>query len=222
MTTDHDTEELRAHYDVLAASYDNEANPACQRAYAELARRVIGSARRVLEIGAGTGKVLSQLDAPYNGATDFSTKMRAARKPEGLVRRATTDAQRLPFRDASFDFVLSVNLLEHVPSPQAVASEAARVLRPGGRFLAITPNGDLTWLLEVLEHLHLKLPEGPHRFLTFGELLQLQGTFFRSLEARRFIACPMGPPRLARTLDRWTGHGRGLGLFQYLVMEKYP
>ncbi len=221
MAAKHEKATLRAHYDALASTYDGEANQACKRAYAELVQRVIGKARCVLEIGAGTGKLLSELDVPFKVATDFSPNMMAARKTDCNVRRATSDAQCLPFCDASFDFVLSVNLLEHVPSPPTVAAEAARVLRPGGRFLAITPNGDVAWLLEVLERLHLKLPEGPHRFLTFCELVQLQGTIFRILEARRFIACPIGPPRFVRSVDRWTGHGRGLGLFHYVLMEKY-
>lgn len=42
------------------------------------------------------------------------------------------DAQRLPFRDESFDVVYSIAVLEHVPKPWLAAQEIARVLRPGG------------------------------------------------------------------------------------------
>ncbi|HPO13039.1 MAG TPA: class I SAM-dependent methyltransferase [Candidatus Hydrogenedentes bacterium] len=215
-----ETAALRAHYDALAGSYDGEANQACKRAYAELIRRVLGNAKRVLEIGAGTGKLLSDLDAPFKVATDFSPQMMVARKEECLVHRATANAEQLPFQDSTFDFVLNVNLLEHVSSPPQVVSEAARVLTPGGRFLAITPNGDLAWLLELLERLHLKLPEGPHRFLPFDELAALGGSLFRVEEARRFLACPAGPSGWVRWVDGLSGKGRGWGLFQYLLMEK--
>ncbi len=215
-----ETAALRAHYDALAGSYDGEANRACKRAYAELVRRVLGKATRMLEIGAGTGKMLSDLDIPFKVATDFSPQMMAARKEECLVHRATANAQELPFQDAAFDFVLSVNLLEHVSSPPQVVSEAARVLMPGGRFLAITPNGNLAWLLELLERLHLKLPEGPHRFLPFAELTALGGASFRVEEARRFLACPLGPAGWVRWVDRFAGKGRGWGMFHYVLMEK--
>jgi SAM-dependent methyltransferase len=42
------------------------------------------------------------------------------------------DALRLPFREGAFDGVVSVNMLEHVPSVAGALREVARVLRPGG------------------------------------------------------------------------------------------
>lgn len=49
------------------------------------------------------------------------------------------DAQRLPFRDASFDAVVVLDVLEHLPRPQACLTEMARVLRPGGSVLLHVP-----------------------------------------------------------------------------------
>lgn len=43
------------------------------------------------------------------------------------------DAQNLPFKDASFDFVFSLNVFEHLRAPEKAAAEIRRVLRPGGR-----------------------------------------------------------------------------------------
>ena len=45
------------------------------------------------------------------------------------------DAHALPFRDDSFDFLLSISVLEHIQFPFVVAREAYRVLRPGGLFV---------------------------------------------------------------------------------------
>jgi SAM-dependent methyltransferase len=47
-------------------------------------------------------------------------------------------AEALPFEDASFDVVVATQMLEHVPDPPRVLSEAHRVLRPGGVLLLST------------------------------------------------------------------------------------
>jgi SAM-dependent methyltransferase len=46
----------------------------------------------------------------------------------------------LPFADASFDMVVSVWVLEHLETPENVFVEVARVLKPGGHFVFLTPN----------------------------------------------------------------------------------
>jgi SAM-dependent methyltransferase len=50
------------------------------------------------------------------------------------------DMRELPFGDASFASVLSVHSVEHVPDPDSVLAEAARVLEPGGTAVFVTPN----------------------------------------------------------------------------------
>ncbi|WP_432948320.1 class I SAM-dependent methyltransferase [Kribbella sp. CA-253562] len=92
----------------------------------------------VLEVGAGTGRLWSEV--PYDGArltlTDASAAMCAElrRVPGAVVRRA--DAADLPFAGESFDLVIANHMLYHVDDPSAALAEFARVLRPGGRLVA--------------------------------------------------------------------------------------
>lgn len=55
----------------------------------------------------------------------------------------TTDVlgvgEHLPFKDASFDAVISIAVLEHVRDPFRCASEIVRVLKPGGRLICAVP-----------------------------------------------------------------------------------
>ena len=49
------------------------------------------------------------------------------------------DGKHLPFRDASVDTVLSTEVLEHVPRPELLVREMARVVKPGGKLLITVP-----------------------------------------------------------------------------------
>ncbi|HSJ17568.1 MAG TPA: class I SAM-dependent methyltransferase [Solirubrobacterales bacterium] len=94
-----------------------------------------------LEIGAGTGYFslnLAQLGALERvTATDISPGMLATLRDSAdrlgvEVRTVETDAERLPFDDASFDVVFGHAVLHHIPDLERALSEFHRVLRPGG------------------------------------------------------------------------------------------
>jgi SAM-dependent methyltransferase len=59
--------------------------------------------------------------------------------PDANLRLADLD-QGVPFEDARFDVVLSVEGIEHLASPRAFVRELARVLKPGGLMVLSTPN----------------------------------------------------------------------------------
>jgi SAM-dependent methyltransferase len=50
------------------------------------------------------------------------------------------DMRALPFGDDSFASVVSIQSIEHVPDPERVLAEVARVLTDGGRAIFVTPN----------------------------------------------------------------------------------
>jgi len=64
--------------------------------------------------------------------------------PEALAGALQGDATRLPFADASFDCVVTSEVLEHIPDDGSAIRELVRVLKPGGTFAATVPS----WLPE--------------------------------------------------------------------------
>lgn len=74
-------------------------------------------------------------------ATDLTPEMLRAAATEARRRAATNitfeaaDAENLPFPDQAFEIVTSRIAPHHFPNPQRFVSEAARVLKPGGRFV---------------------------------------------------------------------------------------
>jgi SAM-dependent methyltransferase len=61
-----------------------------------------------------------------------------ARTHQPGVEFAQASADALPFADATFDVVTARHMLYHVPDVSAALKEFRRVLKPGGRFLAVT------------------------------------------------------------------------------------
>lgn len=207
-------EDVRAHYAALAQDYARGANKACEAAYRHLVRRTTRDATAVLEIGCGAMPHIAASGAPVRIGCDFSGPMLRAAPPTIPLLQA--DGARLPFADGSFDAVVTINVLEHVPGPAALLDEAARVLRPGGTLAAVTPNGNLAWLLEALERLRLKLPEGPHRFLTHADLRAYLPRSVDIEEHQPFLAFPAGPAWLVDIAESVLP----FGLFQCLVAKK--
>ncbi|HEX6262893.1 MAG TPA: class I SAM-dependent methyltransferase [Actinomycetota bacterium] len=102
---------------------------------ARLARRLpLGAARRVLDLGAGTGALLPELRglAPRADVVAADVTEAMLREADPSIPRVVADAQRLPFAAGTFDVVVMAFMLFHLPDPVAGLREARRVLGPGG------------------------------------------------------------------------------------------
>jgi SAM-dependent methyltransferase len=91
---------------------------------------------RVLDLGCGVGHSYRLLEPRDTVGID---RDRAALDGQERETRVA-DMRALPFEADSFDAVLSVQSIEHVPDPERVLAEAVRVLRPGGTAVFVTPN----------------------------------------------------------------------------------
>jgi len=103
--------------------------------------------RSVLDVGAGecvVSTALAVAGAREVWATDATPKQIWAaaerRADDPALRFAIADAQDLPFEDASFDLVVANLVLHHIHPLDRLVAEVARVLRPGGEFVAHEPN----------------------------------------------------------------------------------
>lgn len=138
--------------------------------------------QKILEIGGGdtsSNHLYTDL-FPNRHTIDIDP----ARKPDTVG-----DAHALPFDDASFDFILCTEVLEHLHTPQKAIDEMNRVLRPGGTLVLTTrfvypihdaPHDYFRYTKYGLKHLFRNwnieiLNEESLSFSTIGALLQRIG-----------------------------------------------
>lgn len=111
---------------------------------AEIALRSAPEARRVLDVGCGTGYLLRRLAGRLEsaevleGVDPAAAMVQVARSRAGHDRRLhfrVGVAEQLPFPDGAFDLVVSTTSFDHWEDQRAGLAECARVLAKGGHFV---------------------------------------------------------------------------------------
>ncbi len=152
---------------------DNVIHQRLLFAYLKAAEYLSGN---VLEIGCGAGRGLETV-------LSYSERYTAIDKNEALLNHlqkkypnATFKAQHIPplqgIADNAFDWVISFQVIEHIPDDHLFLKEIYRVLKPGGKAIITTPN------------IKLSLTRNPWhiREYTVDELYKLCSKYFNSVE----------------------------------------
>ncbi len=105
-------------------------------------RTWLNGSTRVIDVGCGRGGVLEQIGPAATAPVGFDpdpASLREHRLP--TLRRAQALADHLPLAAACADMVIAAWVLEHLENPARTFAEIGRVLRPGGAFIFLTPDG---------------------------------------------------------------------------------
>lgn len=168
---------------------------------------------RLLDVGAGTGRLLASLRKLYPKATAVGADLAL-----GMCRTASAnlagqgvllvnaDAERLPFAAGSFDLVLSTSTFQWLSSLDLAFAEVKRVLSPGGTF-CFALFGEKT-LFELRDSYKKALSGGAdrsHSFFSQSEVLEaLQRGGFSGAQVTSELEVELHPdvPELLRSLKR--------------------
>ncbi len=171
--------------------------------------------KRVLEVGSGLGLTVAVARLEYRvaaigiepGSDEYDGSLQIARDmlatcglpPDAVVSGV---GESLPFEDASFDAVISSNVLEHVRDPAAVIRESIRVLRPGGILHFVVPNYGSWW------EGHYGVPWLPNMPLWLARIyIGTLGRDVSFLDTLQFVNCRM----MERIVAEHQGRVRVLG-----------
>jgi len=105
--------------------------------------------QEVLDVGCGNGWLSDHFNR-YTGVDSLPEAVSVAQAQGRNVVQADVD-ESLPFEDSSFDGVILKDVLEHVRDPVAVVHEVRRVVRPGGRVFASSPDAQ-RWVWDDYTH----------------------------------------------------------------------
>ncbi len=114
-----------------------------QKRRLEMIRRAADgrSGGRVLVDGCGVGMYLAHLAEEASRAVGLEIDFERAQTARQVADQVVCGVgEQLPFPSASFDLVLSHEVLEHVQDDRLAIREIVRVLRPGGRLALFCPN----------------------------------------------------------------------------------
>ncbi|MBU2580295.1 MAG: bifunctional 2-polyprenyl-6-hydroxyphenol methylase/3-demethylubiquinol 3-O-methyltransferase UbiG [Alphaproteobacteria bacterium] len=164
---------------------------------------------KVLDVGCGGGLIsepLARLGGTVTGIDPGEENIAVAEAhaaQQGLqIAYRATRVEDLVAAGERFDVTVCLEVIEHVPDPQAFVRSCAETVRPGGLLIMSTINRTLKAFglaIVAAEHLLRWLPPGTHqweRFVTAEEL------------KTAMEACGLGPPRMAGLVydpmrDRW-------------------
>lgn len=151
----------------------------------------------ILDFGCGSGFLVKQLqDLGYDafGLDIFSEGIELS-KNQGVKNLGITSGGHIDFPDKCFDYVLAVDVLEHIENETPIIKEIERVLAPGGKFIIIVPAWMFMWgkVDEVAHHFRrYRAPELIKTVEQAGNFKVVYKTYFNT-----FLFFPIAAVRLA-------------------------
>lgn len=111
----------------------------------------------ILDVGCGAGALMKELETygSVNGV-DFSETAVSFCKSRGINSVQISGIESLPFQDSSFDVVLALDVLEHIPDDKKGVREAVRVLKPGGILILFVPAFTFLWGITDVRSQHYR------------------------------------------------------------------
>jgi SAM-dependent methyltransferase len=189
-------DEIRTIYDdeYALARWSPKSDAQRARAYCNWIRTECPPPQNILEVGCGSGALLSELlqTWPEANGLGLDPALPGSGRSEGRLRLVRGFMEEIPQDGRRFDLIIAVNVIEHTAAPDLFLKALRSHLTPGGQIVIICPDAQPPNLeLLFFDHLYSLTPGALHVASTAA-----------SLAVRKHAAAP-----------------HGIGNFQMLVLE---
>lgn len=190
--------EFKKVFDSVASDYDNITNSYAVDRRIEFFKKYAKG--KCLEVGAGSGEVSRALLKNHTVvATDISPEMVKIIKKKLNIKAYVCDAEKLPFKNSSFDCVIAAEVIYYMDSPENFINEAYRVLKKDGLLLLSCANEDMKIydrLRKVLRRIgigSMYFDDPNESFFTIDALKRLlSSNKFKVILSKKIIIIPFG------------------------------
>lgn len=207
MSTTHDQRRIWSHFQAGEAAGFAASHPRLEYLLGRIARRATSSTPSLLNIGIGDGWLeRGALERGWKIASLDPDEAAVARLVEAGVEAHVGTIDRLPFADASREFVVASEVLEHLDEGERTAglAEIARVLVPSGWFLGTVPHN------ENLAEQETVCPHCGEVFHRWGHHASFTLDTVRAMLEPRFDVARLGRTAFVATRGRgWSGWVKG-------------
>lgn len=127
-------------FDLLGPFYDHVISP--KEADDLLEPLGLPAGGWLLDVGGGTGRACAPLESMVDHLVicDLSTPMLLEAQGKGLRNLVQASATHLPFAEGTFERMMVIDALHHMPEQENTVGEMVRALKPGGRLLIEEPD----------------------------------------------------------------------------------
>jgi len=215
------------HFDRLANSYDNfkERNYYYYDCLKELYYHLIPDVKnkRILEIGCGTGALITHLKPKYGVGIDASKNMiEVARKKNKKIKFEVMSIENIKIKEM-FDYILLADVIEHLPNINEAIKNLNKISYKDSIIILSMANPFWEPILLLAEKFGLKMPEGPHYRIGFKKFNKiLIKNDFKIIQKGYRLLIPKKIP-IIHHLNKFfykIPFIRGLGLIEYYIIKK--
>lgn len=218
--------EVKKHFNSIAGRYDyyKKKNWYYYQNIKELYQKIISPNQQVLEIGCGTGDIISAVNARQGIGIDISSEMiNIAKQKYPTIRFEAISIENFKTK-IQFDYIFLADVIEHLENIPASIESIGHICNNKTKVIFTYANPLWEPILVLLEKIKLKMPEGPHYripFFTLKSILERHG--FIVLQRDWRLLLPAYIPLVSNFINSIFYHIpllKRLGMLEYIITKK--